>query len=86
LNRTPITELVDGQSLDQVFQVGDKQLRANRDGGKYILLRLADRSGTIVGMHWNATDKTFESFERADYIHVQGRTQIHKGSLQIIVT
>lgn len=86
MTRIPITDLSDGQTIDQVFQVGDKQLRVNRDGGKYILLKLADRSGTIVAMNWNATDATFESFERTDYVQVHGRTQIHKGSLQIIVT
>lgn len=86
LNRIAISDLTDGASIDQPFRVGDKQLRVNRDGGKYILLKLSDRSGTIVAMMWNADQQVYDSFERADYVVCRGRTQIHKGSLQIIAT
>lgn len=82
--RTPINELSDGQTLDQSFRVGDKQIRLNRDGGKYLLLRLTDATGTIVAMVWNAGEKLLDAFDTGDYVQLAGRTQIHKGSLQII--
>ena len=85
MNRTPIVELSDGQQLDQPFRVADKQLRVNRQGGKYILLRLSDRSGTIAGMQWNADERMFDLFDRGDYVFCRGRTQIHNGNLQVIV-
>ncbi|MCM2371488.1 3'-5' exoribonuclease YhaM family protein [Aporhodopirellula aestuarii] len=84
--RTPINELADGMTLAQAFQAADKQLRVNRQGGKYILLKLSDRSGTIAAMMWNADETIFDRFDRGDYIFCQGRTQIHNGVLQIIVT
>ena len=83
--RTPIAELADGQSIDQAFRVADKQLRVNRDGGKYIFMKLGDRTGTLVAMKWNADQRLFESFERGDHVNVSGRCQIHKGALQVIV-
>lgn len=86
LSRTPINELTDGMTLGQSFQAADKQLRVNRQGGKYILLKLSDRTGTMAGMMWNADEATFDRFDRGDYIHCQGRTQIHNGALQMIVT
>lgn len=86
MNRTPVLELTDGQQLQQPFQAADKQLRVNRQGGKYILLRLADRTGVIAGMLWNADERIFDSFDRGDYIFCRGRTQIHNGALQVIVT
>ncbi|MCC9644043.1 HD domain-containing protein [Rhodopirellula sp. JC740] len=86
MSRTAIQELSDGQTLAQSFQAADKQLRVNRQGGKYILLKLSDRSGTIVGMMWNADETTFDTFDRGDFIHCSGRTQIHNGALQMIVT
>ncbi len=86
VNRTPILDLVEGQQFEQSFRAADKQLRVNRQGSKYILMRLADRSGTIAGMLWNADEKMFESFDRGDYVLVRGRTQIHNGSLQAIVS
>ncbi|EMI40985.1 3'-5' exoribonuclease YhaM family protein [Rhodopirellula sp. SWK7] len=84
--RTPINELADGMTLAQAFQAADKQLRVNRQGGKYILLKLSDRTGTIAAMMWNADEATFDRFDRGDYIYCQGRTQVHNGALQIIVT
>ena len=86
MNRTPVAELADGQPLEQAFRAADKQLRVNRQGGKYILLRLADRTGVIAAMFWNADEKLFDSFDRGDYVFCHGRTQIHNGTLQIIVT
>jgi len=86
VSRTPINQLGDNQSLDQAFQATDKQLRVNRQGGKYILLKLADRTGTISGMLWNADESTFEAFQRGDYVSCRGRTQLHNNQLQIIVS
>lgn len=86
MNRIPILELSDGQQLEQPFRAADKQLRVNRQGGKYILLRLADRTGVIAGMLWNADERIFESFDRGDYVFCRGRTQIHNGALQVIVS
>lgn len=84
--RTPINELADGQSMDQSFRLADKQIRVNRQGGKYLLLKLADRSGTIVGMMWNAEDTDYEKIHRGGYVHCTGRTQVHQGALQVILT
>ena len=47
--------------------------------------RLADRSGSVTGMMWNANDRIFNSFENGDYLQVQGATQYYSGSLQMIV-
>ncbi|MGB7327393.1 MAG: HD domain-containing protein [Rubripirellula sp.] len=86
MNRTPVADLTDGQPIDQVFRAADKQLRVNRQGGKYILMRLSDKSGVIAAMMWNVDETMFESFDRGGYVHCHGRTQIHNGALQLIVT
>ena len=86
VSRIPIAELSDGQSVEQAFRVADKQLRVNRQGGKYILLKLADRTSTMAAMLWNADERIYDSFDRGDYAFCKGRTQVHNGVLQIIVT
>ncbi|MEM6780074.1 MAG: HD domain-containing protein [Planctomycetota bacterium] len=86
MNRIAIKDLADGESIQQSFRAADKQLRVNRQGGKYILLKLADRTGTIAGMMWNADESVFDRFDRGDYVHCDGRVQTHNGSLQVIVT
>jgi 3'-5' exoribonuclease len=40
----------------------------------------------IAAMFWNADEKLFDSFDRGDYVFCHGRTQIHNGTLQIIMT
>lgn len=85
MTRRLISELEPQAQIDQTFRAADKQLRANRQGGKYILLRLADRSGTLTGMFWNAEERVFGSFERGDYLRCKGRTQLFNGGLQMII-
>lgn len=80
-----IKQLGENETVDEVFVVWDKQLRTNRNGNPYLQLRLADRTGSLTGMMWNANDRIFGSFENGDYLQVQGATQYYSGALQMIV-
>ncbi|MEX2173567.1 MAG: OB-fold nucleic acid binding domain-containing protein [Pirellulaceae bacterium] len=84
--RRCINQLTEREAIDQVFLVADKQLRANRNGNLYLQLRLSDKTGSLTGMMWNATDSHFDSIENGNFLRVQGTTQIHNGTLQMIVT
>ncbi|MEZ6092155.1 MAG: HD domain-containing protein [Pirellulaceae bacterium] len=81
-----INQLNEQSQVDEVYRAADKQLRANRQGNKYILLKLADRTGTLTGMYWNADDRDFQQCQDSEYLHVKGRTQIYNGNMQMIVT
>jgi len=67
------------------FLATRKQLRPNRHGQLYLQVELADRSGTITGRMWNASDEHFEAFAEGDYVRVVGTTQLYSGALQIIL-
>jgi len=84
--RKRITELSAGAQTDQVFLATRKQLRPNRNGQLYLQVELADRSGSITGRMWNASDEDFEAFDEGDYVRVEGTVQLYTGALQIIVT
>lgn len=81
-----ISELADGEQVDGVYLAADKQLRTNRTGGRYLLVRLADKTGYLTAMLWNANDKMVEMFDGGDYVRVCGTTQIYNGTLQLIAT
>jgi len=49
-------------------------------------VELADRSGSITGRMWNASDEDFEAFDEGDYVRVDGTVQLYTGALQIIFT
>jgi 3'-5' exoribonuclease len=86
MSRRAINQLGDHESIDQVFLAADKQLRPNRSGNLYLSLRLSDRTGTVMGMMWNANDRVYREFDNGDYVRVEGNSQFYNGALQIIVT
>ena len=85
MSRRLITELPPQCQLDQTFLATHKQLRPNRNGQLYIQVELADKSGTITGRLWKASDDDFGGFEDGDYVRVEGHTQLYSGSLQLII-
>lgn len=84
--RRLIAELPPQTQFDQTFLATHKQLRPNRNGQLYMQVELADKSGTITGRLWNASDEDFAAFEDGDYVRVEGHTQLYSGSLQVIIT
>ena len=85
MSRQFINQLTENETVDEVFLVSEKQLRTNRNGNLYLQMRLADRSGSVTAMMWNANDRLYGSFDNGDFLHVHGATQFYNGSLQMIV-
>lgn len=81
-----INQLAEREPIDQIFLVADKQLRVNRNGNLYLQLRLSDKTGSLTGMLWNASENLDQSVTTGGYLRAQGTTQIHNGQLQMIVT
>src|SRR5438874_3243310 len=81
-----VRQLADGEALDEVFLVGDKQLRANRNGNLYIQLELRDRTGAISARLWNAGEHLFRSFDAGDFLQAKGKVQLFQGALQVILS
>ena len=81
-----VNQLVERENVDEIFLVIEKQLRANRSGNLYLQLRLADRTGSLTAMMWNANERVSQSFESGDYLRVQGASQFYNGQLQLILT
>ena len=57
MSRRYVNQLTHGDSIDEVFLVADKQLRANRQGNLYLQLELRDKTGSIGARLWNATEE-----------------------------
>jgi 3'-5' exoribonuclease len=81
-----VQQLADGDNLDEVYLVVDKQLRANRNGNLFIQLELRDRTGSISARLWNAGEPLFKSFEAGDFLQTKGKVQLFQGALQIILS
>ena len=86
MSRQFIEELKDGDTIEEVYLLADKQLRANRTAYLYLLTQLRDRTGTVSGLMWNVTEETCADFDAGDFVHVRGKVQVFQGGLQAILT
>jgi 3'-5' exoribonuclease len=86
MTRQFVQQMADGQAIEDVYLVIDKQLRANRNGNLYLQLDLHDRTGSINARLWNAGEHLFRSFEAGDFLRVKGKVQLFQGALQMILS
>ncbi len=80
-----VNELADGDNVDEVFLLADKQLRANRNAQLYLLATLRDRTGVVNGLMWNVTEEQVGQIGPGDFVRVRGKAQLYQGSLQLIL-
>ena len=84
--RRYVNQLSNGEAVDEIFLVADKQLRANRQGNLYLHLDLRDKTGTIGAKLWNATEELSRRFDAGDYVATRGKVHVHQGALQLILS
>jgi 3'-5' exoribonuclease len=84
--RQSVGDLRDGDTVDEVYLVADKQLRANRNADLYLLAQLRDKSGIMSGLMWNVTEEQCSHFDTGDFVHIRGKVQLYQGGLQVILT
>ena len=85
MSRRFINQYGERENVSDIFLASDKQLRTNKNGNLYLMMKLSDRSATITGMMWNASDENYRIFDNGDYVQVDGTTQFYNGNLQMIV-
>jgi 3'-5' exoribonuclease len=86
MTRRFVQQMADGDNIEEVYLVVDKQLRANRNGNLYLQMELRDRSGSMSARLWNAGEPLFRSFEAGDFLFVKGKVQLFQGALQMILS
>jgi 3'-5' exoribonuclease len=74
-----VRELTDGQEIDQVLLVRERERRARRDGREFLRLTLGDRSGTVTAMVWEDVAEHAGLCEAGACVRVAGRYAVHPG-------
>jgi 3'-5' exoribonuclease len=72
-----VREFEDGFDIDQVLLVRGAELRSKRDGGEYLRLTLADRTGSVVAMVWDDVEQLRPLCPNGAPVHVVGRYRLH---------
>ncbi|MBI1346380.1 HD domain-containing protein [bacterium] len=81
-----VNTLKDGDLVEEVYFVADRQLRANRNAALYLSVDLRDRTGVINGRLWNVTEMSCEPIQSGGFAKVRGKVQVYQGTLQLILT
>jgi 3'-5' exoribonuclease len=85
-SRKYLKELQDGDAVEEVFLLAEKQLRANRNADLYLLATLRDKTGVMSGLMWNVSEDALGHIGTGDYVKVRGKVQLYQGSMQMILT
>ena len=85
-NKGPfINELPQSGEVTLLAVVLEKDLRPKRNGGFFLALRFADRSGELDGKVWESPEIVSQSFERDDVVKVRGTVEVYNDKPQLIV-
>ncbi|MDP9345288.1 MAG: HD domain-containing protein [Actinomycetota bacterium] len=72
-----VRDLTDGQELDMVLLVRAAEVRAKRDGERYLRLTLADRTGQLSTMVWEDVAARLDLCAAGVAVRVAGRFERH---------
>jgi 3'-5' exoribonuclease len=72
-----VRELAEGQEIEQVLLVRERELRKRGDGSEYLKLSLGDRTGAIVGIASDGARELEPLCEPGLCLHVTGRYELH---------
>jgi 3'-5' exoribonuclease len=72
-----VREFADECEVAQALLVREVELRRRRDGGEYLRLTLADRTGTVTAMVWDDVGEFRALCQPGEVVHATGRFSIH---------
>ncbi|MGI6458869.1 MAG: 3'-5' exoribonuclease YhaM family protein [Candidatus Hydrogenedentales bacterium] len=85
MKRQFVETLQEGDRINDYFLAVRKDLRDQRNGGKFLGLVFKDKTGEIGGILWNNATAVAKLFDLGDVVNVQGTVTSYQGRLQIRV-
>jgi 3'-5' exoribonuclease len=81
-----VADLKDGQAVEALFLVCEKEIRtAARGNTSWLQLELGDRTGSISAKMWENFAPLVETFESGDVIRIRGRAKVYNNRLELSV-
>ncbi len=86
MSKQLIKDIKDGDFVSSFFQIEGGQLNEFKSkSGKFAVLNLSDRTGTLRAVCWENGEKVYHSLEVGGIAYVQGRVNVFNNNLQINV-
>jgi len=89
MKRRFVSDLADGDEVDEAFIVREASLQTTRTGSLYVKGTLADRTGSIHFRRWDAREETINLYPAGGYVRVSGRVDTYPprtGKRQIVAS
>jgi len=78
-----VSELKPGMNVILDLKVISKRLQQTRDGKKFLLMTLSDRTGTIRGIDWHSAEENDAKVDIGSLVRVRGRIVVYEDRLQL---
>jgi 3'-5' exoribonuclease len=79
-----VTDLKDGQSVEALFLVCEKEVRTSlRANTSWLQLELGDRTGSISAKMWENFAPLAETFEAGDVVRIRARARLYNNRLEL---
>ncbi len=83
--RVWVKELRPGTTIQSTFAVRSKELRQRRNGGAYLAMTLADRTGQVAALAWENVEEFHRGCSVGDVVRVEGQVQRYNQRLQLVI-
>ena len=80
-----VNQIEPGEIVDDVFILSEKILARKKDGGHYLNVVLADKTGNVKGVAWDQVELIKDRAAKGDFVRVKGTAGEYRGALQLIV-
>ncbi len=74
------------KDIEAVLKVDSKRLQTAKDGKKFLLMTLSDRTGSVRAIDWYNAEKNDQAIREGNVITVRGRLVFFDGRLQINIS
>ena len=75
--RTFVRELAEGDDVAAAFVVRDRDRRTRKNGEDFVRLVIADRTGSVDAVAWEAVEECFDCSAPGSIVFVEGRFTVH---------
>ena len=80
---TQLLDLNHGESFALFVLIKSADIRVARNGNPFIAFRFQDRSGSMDGMYWSATDEEIARYQAGKVVFLKGERDTYNGTPQI---
>jgi 3'-5' exoribonuclease len=78
-----VSDLRPGSSVLSVFKVHSKRIQETRDGKKFLLLTLSDKTGAIRAIDWFNAEQNDSALEQGTVVRVSARVVVYEDRQQL---